>query len=83
MFYDRKMVMSKGEEEERKGVPMEQQWRVCGGGVNHSLVHGRGKTRLEHQMFCAGVLHHTSGHGRGKNQRKTSGCMMLVCSTTR
>ena len=65
MFHDRKMVMSKGVEEERKGDATKQQWRVCGGGVNHSLVHGRGKTRFEHQRFCAGVLHHTSGHGRG------------------
>ena len=65
MFHDRKMVMSKGVEDERKGDATKQQWRVCGGGVNHSLVHGRGKTRFEHQRFCAGVLHHTSGHGRG------------------
>ena len=65
MSQNQKMVMSKDEEEERKGVPMEHQWRLCGGGVNHSKVHGRGKTRMEHQQLCAGVLHHTSGHGRG------------------
>ena len=66
MFHDRKMVMSKGVEDERKGDATKQQWRVCDGGVNHSLVHGRGKSRSDHQRFCAGVLHHTSGHGRGK-----------------
>ena len=65
MFHDRKMVMSKGVEEERKCDATKQQWRVCDGGVNHSLVHGRGKSCSDHQRFCAGVLHHTSGHGRG------------------
>ena len=66
MSHTRKRVMWKDEEEDRKGVPMEHPWRLCGGGVNHSQVHGRGKTQMEHQLFCAGVLHHSSGHGRGK-----------------
>ena len=50
-------------EEEWKGVLMAHQ-RRCG--VNHSQVHGRGKSRMEHHLLCTDILHHSSGHGRGK-----------------
>ena len=43
MFHTGKKVHWKDKEEDRKGVPMEHQW-LCGGGVVHRRVHGRGKT---------------------------------------
>ena len=69
MFHDRKMVMAKGVEDERKVDGTKQYWRLCGGGVNHSLVHGRGKSNFDHQRFCAAVLHHTSEYGRGVKRK--------------
>ena len=50
----------------RKGVPMEHQWRLCGGGVNHSQVHGRGKTPMENQWLCGAGVVHNKVNGRGK-----------------
>ena len=66
MSHTLKRVMWKDEEEDRKGVPMEHPWRLCGGGVNHSQVHERGKTRMKHQRLCAGGVVHSSVNRRGE-----------------
>ena len=46
---------------------MEDQWlcvsTTCG---NHSQVHGRDKTRMQHQRLSAAVLNHSSGHGKAQ-----------------